>query len=120
MKEVSLDHFFTALGNKQRVHILQLLTKHGPHSVLGIASELKAEQSAVSHNLRQLLICHFVTVNQNGKERIYAINKDTVEPIFKLIGKHISRYCVEQCSHKPLQTVKIKSNQSNKVDLVTA
>lgn len=87
------------LGNKQRVRILQLLNEGGPKSVSAIASALKLEQSAVSHSLKQLLLCHFVTVRQDGKERIYSINEDTVKPLFDQIDRHVRTYCVKGCEH---------------------
>ncbi|HEX5395053.1 MAG TPA: metalloregulator ArsR/SmtB family transcription factor [Candidatus Saccharimonadales bacterium] len=99
MKYLSFDHFFTILGNKQRVKILQLLRRHGPMSVLSIADKLQVEQSAVSHSLRQLLACHFVSVNKSGKERIYSINEDTVQPMFNLIEQHVKKNCVDGCTH---------------------
>jgi DNA-binding transcriptional ArsR family regulator len=99
MRYISFDHFFTVLGNKQRVKILQLLSKHGSMSVSDIADKLQAEQSAVSHSLRQLLACHFVAVSQSGKERIYAINEDTVQPMFSLIEQHVKKYCEKGCEH---------------------
>ncbi len=95
----SFDDFFTVLGNKQRVRILQLLDKKGPKNVSGIAKELKIEQTAVSHNLKRLLKCHFVAVEQSGKERVYAINEDTIQPLFSLIGEHVQKYCVKGCEH---------------------
>lgn len=99
MKYPSFDHFFTTLANPQRVHILQLLAHEGPRNVSEITMLLNAEQSAISHNLKPLLLCHFVTVTQDGKERIYEINKDTVEPLLQLIDRHIGKYCVEGCKH---------------------
>lgn len=87
------------LGNKQRVHIMQLLTKQGPMGVTAISEALKMEQSAVSHSLKQLLLCHFVTVKQEGKERIYTINEDTVKPLFEQIERHVNKYCVKGCEH---------------------
>lgn len=87
------------MGNKKRVKILQLLNKHGPMSVTAITAELQGEQSAVSHSLRQLLACHFVSVKRSGKERIYAINEDTVHPIFELVEQHVKKYCAEGCEH---------------------
>lgn len=99
MNYTSLDHFFMTLGNKQRVRILQLLVKRGPLGVTTIAETLKVEQSAVSHSLKQLLLCHFVTVKQDGKERIYTINEDTVKPLFELIDQHVQKYCVKGCEH---------------------
>ncbi len=99
MKYISFDHFFTTLGNKQRVRILQLLTKEGPLSVTSIAQTLKIEQSTVSHSLKQLLLCHFVTVQREGKERIYGINEETVKPLFEGIERHVKKYCAKGCDH---------------------
>lgn len=99
MKYPSFDHFFMTLGNKQRVRILQLLAKEGPLSVTAIAEALDVEQSAASHSLKQLLLCHFVAVTQDGKERIYAINEDTVKPLFEQIGCHVEKYCAKGCEH---------------------
>lgn len=87
------------LGNKQRVHILQLLMKRGPMSVTAISDVLELEQSAASHSLKQLLLCHFVTVEQDGKERIYTINEDTVKPLFEQIERHVEKYCAKGCEH---------------------
>jgi len=99
MKYTSFDHFFMILSNKQRVRLLQLLSREGPKSVSAITEALKSDQSAVSHNLKRLLECHFVTVRQAGKERIYSINEDTVKPLFEQIDKHVSKYCADDCKH---------------------
>lgn len=99
MRYSSFDHFFTTLGNKQRVSILQLLSSEGPKSVNSICSSLATEQSATSHNLKQLLTCHFVTASRSGKERIYEINNDTVKPLLGQIDKHVKKYCVKDCKH---------------------
>ena len=99
MRYVSFDHFFTTRGNKHRVQILQLLHKEGDKSVTQISQKLKIEQSAVSHCMKRLLLCHFVEVKPQGKERIYAINGDTVQPLFNLIEKHVQAYCVKSCNH---------------------
>ena len=68
-------------------------------SVSAIAGELESEQSAVSHGLKQLLVCHFVNVKQEGKERIYTINEDTVKPLLGQIEHHVEKYCAENCKH---------------------
>jgi len=95
----SFDDFFTVLGSKQRVKILQFLNKEGSKSVSDISSRLNIEQSAVSHDMKRLLMCHFVEVKQQGKERIYSINEETVRPLFNLIQKHVETYCVKGCVH---------------------
>lgn len=87
------------LGNKQRVHILQYLAHSGPKNVTEIADRLKIEQSAASHSLKQLLLCHFVTVTQDGKERVYNVNEDTVKPLFEQIEQHVKKYCARGCEH---------------------
>jgi ArsR family transcriptional regulator len=99
MSYVSLDHFFTVLSNKQRVRILQLLNKEGAKSVSSIAEALKVEQSSVSHGLKHLLACHFVTFKQEGKERIYSVNEETVSPLLRQIEKHVEANCIEGCQH---------------------
>ncbi len=68
-------------------------------NVSNIAEELQIEQSAVSHSINRLLKCHFVTIRPSGKERIYAINEDTIKPLFELIGKHVKQYCYKGCEH---------------------
>lgn len=99
MKYPSFDHFFMTLGNKQRVRILQYLANAGPKNVTEIADKLKIEQSAASHSLKQLLLCHFVMVKQDGKERVYDINEDTVRPLFEQIERHVKKYCAKGCEH---------------------
>ena len=79
--------------------MLQLLAASGPKSVSAIADALDIEQSAASHNLKQLLLCHFVSVEQEGKERIYSINEDTVKPILVQIERHVKKHCVQGCEH---------------------
>lgn len=99
MKYTSYDDFFTVLSNKQRVKILQYLNQEGPKNVSEISQKLKIEQSAVSHALRRLMLCHFVDVRQQGKERIYEINNKTIHPLFTLIEEHVKAYCVKGCIH---------------------
>lgn len=99
MKYTSFDDFFTVLGSKQRVKILQFLNREGPKSVSDIESKLNIEQSAVSHDMKRLLGCHFVSVKRSGKERIYEINTETIQPLFNLIRKHVENYCAKGCNH---------------------
>lgn len=99
MSYISLDLFFATLSNPRRVHILQLLDKEGPRSVTQIADDLQIEQSATSHCLKKLLECHFVDVKQEGKERIYSLNTDTMEPLLRQIERHLDRYCAQGCDH---------------------
>ena len=99
MKYVVFDDFFAVLGNKQRVRILQYLDRAGSRSVSEICTALKLEQSAVSHNMKRLLDCHFVEVESQGKERLYTITSVTVQPLFRLIEQHVRSYCIKGCNH---------------------
>jgi len=42
----------------------------------------------ISHNLKPLTRCGFVFVKRKGKERIYSVNRETMEPMFKIIDNH--------------------------------
>ena len=99
MSQTSYDDFFAVLSGKQRIRIIRLLDAQGPKNVSQIAQELQLEQSAVSHCVKQLLNFHFVDVRPLGKERVYEINKDTIKPLFRLINKHMDKYCVKGCDH---------------------
>lgn len=72
--------------------IIQLLKGGKPKSVGEICEALGFKQSRVSRNLKCLADCGFVTAEQNGKQRIYSLNKDTVYPMVTLIERHISKY----------------------------
>ena len=88
--------FFKSLCNDTRLGIV-LCLKNGPKNVSQLTDELKMEQSRVSHNLQCLTQNGFVTVKQEGKQRIYSLNKDTIIPIFKGIEKHIIKHKVKTC-----------------------
>lgn len=84
--------FFETLSNKVRWNIINLLLK-GQQRATDIGQTLGYEQSLVSHHLKRLLRCGFVKVEQKGKERIYTLNKDTIQPLLVLVDKHIDDYC---------------------------
>jgi len=80
MLEPVYREFFKTLGNKQRIAIILSLLD-GDKNVSQLVNGLKAEQSSVSHNLKRLLACSFITVKPNGKERIYSANQETIAPL---------------------------------------
>lgn len=82
--------FFKALSNDSRIAIVNLLRK-GPKSVTEISDELNFEQSRVSHNLICLAFCGFVVGNRNGKNKVYSLNKDTIQPLLSLVDRHIEK-----------------------------
>lgn len=83
--------FFKGLANKTRLSILKLLTK-GSKSVSEICNELGFEQSRVSHSLSCLEFCGFVTSERVRKNKIYSLNKETIEPLLDIVDNHVTSY----------------------------
>ena len=71
----SWKHFANVLGNRTRFDIVMLLRKEGELSVSEMCERLGYEQSRVSHNLKCLLNCGFVEVEQRGKKRVYRMSQ---------------------------------------------
>lgn len=85
--------FFGTLVSESRLKIINLLRK-GEKNVSQIMEELQLEQTAVSHDLKRLKQCGFVTVEINGKFRNYKLNEETIAPLMKLIDSHMSKNCI--------------------------
>lgn len=90
----SYNHFFANFANKTNLKIIESLRKQ-PLNATKIAEIIGEEQSTVSHNLKKLLQCQILSVEKNGRERIYSINNKTVLPILKLVEQHTKTKCKE-------------------------
>lgn len=66
-----------ALAGESRVRILAEL-RDGPRSVTELVTELGAEQSAVSHQLKLLRDTGLVVAEREGRRRIYSLYDDHV------------------------------------------
>jgi DNA-binding transcriptional ArsR family regulator len=84
--------FFKVLANPTRLAIMEAL-REKRRSVTELARILKQEQSMISHNLGPLEKCSFVFSERREKQRIYSLNKETSEPLFKLFDYHARKYC---------------------------
>ena len=84
--------FFSTLANPTRLAILELLREES-RNVSQLSEALRQEQSMVSHNLKPLTRCRFVLAKRRGKERRYSLNRETMEPLFKIIEDHAEKYC---------------------------
>ncbi len=84
--------FFSTLSNPTRLAILELL-REGARNVTQISEVIGQEQSMVSHNLKPLVRCGFVFVKRRWRERLYSLNKETMEPMFAIIDNHVDKYC---------------------------
>ena len=85
--------FFGTLVSESRLKIINLLKK-GRMNVSEISAALKADQTAVSHDLARLKKCGFVLVETDKKFRYYTLNEKTIAPLLKLIEEHMSHYCI--------------------------
>lgn len=97
MIDSSYKRFFTTLGNENRLKIVHFLSENGPQNVSQIVESTKLEQTAVSHNLKRLLSCQFVHLKQNGKERVYSLNEETIKPLLILMDEHVEKFCKKAC-----------------------
>jgi len=84
--------FFGTLANQIRLDIINKLAKKDSN-VTNIVSALDYDQSSISHSLSRLEECGFVTIQKQGKERIYSLNKSTIKPLFSLMNAHVNKYC---------------------------
>ena len=83
--------FFKAFSNDTRLELISLLRKK-PLTVTEICKKTGFEQSRVSHNLKCLENCGFVSVKNKGNFRKYSLDEETILPIVDLFEKHIRKY----------------------------
>lgn len=84
--------FFRNLANPVKIAIISSL-KQREKSVNELSDKLRIEQSKLSHALSSLNNCNIVNARQDGKKRIYSLNKNTILPMLKLIDKHKCKFC---------------------------
>ena len=92
MSEAAYKLFFGTLANTNRLHIINILRKKD-RNVTEICKKTGFNQTTTSHNLQRLMRCGFIRVEQKGKERIYKLNKKTIQPLMKLIDTHMNMHC---------------------------
>jgi len=90
--------FFHTLGNKTRLEIIHALHDK-PMNVTELTKKLPYKQSTISHNLKRLVNCKFVYVQQKGLYHYFSLNKKTIEPLLKIIDKHVAEYCSKVCKN---------------------
>ncbi|MGC8652185.1 MAG: winged helix-turn-helix domain-containing protein [Candidatus Micrarchaeia archaeon] len=90
MKAIEVKAFFFAIGDYNKFSILAQLMKKDM-SISEIVKATKIEQSNVSHHMRCLLNCGFVTVRKEDKLPMYGLNRG-VRPMMNSIIRHIKKY----------------------------
>jgi DNA-binding transcriptional ArsR family regulator len=92
----SYEVFFRNFSNKTKFDIIMAL-RNKPLNVNALVKILGEEQSKVSHSLASLAQCGVLSVKQEGKKRIYSLNKETILPIITLVEKHVEKHCTGKC-----------------------
>ncbi|EFD92904.1 MAG: regulatory protein ArsR [Candidatus Parvarchaeum acidophilus ARMAN-5] len=84
------DLFFDAFGNYNRFRILNLL-RDKELCASELQKELNIEQTNLSHDLKCLINCQFLTFRKDGKKRIYSIEPDA-KKLVDGVSKYIKKY----------------------------
>lgn len=92
MLEPRYKRFFSTLSSRTRLEIIFALRERSMN-VSELEKRLRYHQSTISNNLRILSDCGFVEKKPNGKERIYSLNTDTIEPLLELVDRHTETCC---------------------------
>lgn len=90
--------FFSALANRTRLAIIDVL-KDSPKTILEISRILDLEESTITDTLKPLEGCMIVNLQKTGKENLYSLNKEIVEPLSEILSFHVNKYCpgLEKC-----------------------
>jgi DNA-binding transcriptional ArsR family regulator len=84
--------FFSALANRTRLAIIDVL-KEDAKTISEISNALKQEQEVVRQNLKVLEHCVLILSEDSGKEKLYSLNKEVLEPLSEILAFHTSKHC---------------------------
>ncbi|MBS3091282.1 winged helix-turn-helix transcriptional regulator [Candidatus Pacearchaeota archaeon] len=84
--------FFGTLVSESRLKIINILRKKRMN-VSELINELRADQTAVSHDLARLRQCGFVETEKEGKFVNYYLSED-IREMMHLIDEHMDKYCI--------------------------
>lgn len=90
--------FFSALANRTRLALIDAL-KEEDKTLSEISNALKQEPDNIRQNLEVLEHCIIVSSEGSGKEKVYALNKEVLEPLSELLAFHSSKHCpgLQEC-----------------------
>jgi len=94
--EMTYNLFFTNLANPLKISLI-LALREKDLNVSELVKKMSVEQSKISHALKCLKNCKIVNAKQDGKSRVYSLNKETILPMLELIDKHSSLHCKNKC-----------------------
>jgi DNA-binding transcriptional ArsR family regulator len=82
---------FEVIGDPTRRRIIELLAE-GEHSAGDLASQFDVSFSAVSQQLRILSEAGVVSTRREGRQRLYKIQADGLDPVAAWIAHYARRY----------------------------
>jgi len=81
----AIKTMFGALANPIRLDILHALND-GEKNVTELVTELKRDQSLISHNLKRLTSSKLIVSRKEGQFRYYSLNHQAVAPLLKSVS----------------------------------
>ncbi|HIW91264.1 MAG TPA: metalloregulator ArsR/SmtB family transcription factor [Candidatus Corynebacterium avicola] len=83
----STDEVFAAVANGHRRRLLDLLLRE-PQSVSSLAAHFDMARPSVSEHLRVLRNAGLVTEEKRGRERIYSLDAQKLEPLSEWLSPY--------------------------------
>ena len=83
---------FSALANRTRLAIIDVL-KEDAKNISEVSNALKQEQGVIRQNLEILERCILIRSEGSGKETLYSLNKEILEPLSEILAFHTSKHC---------------------------
>ena len=80
------------LSKRDNFSIVVMLLEEGPLNISEIYGKTELSKGALSRSLGRLGECGYVFSKKQGRERIFYLNKKTVVPLLKLLGRHAKRH----------------------------
>jgi DNA-binding transcriptional ArsR family regulator len=84
--------FFSTLSNRTCLAIIDVL-REGPKNISGISEALGQNETTVAYNLKRLEHSALLCSESLGKEKLYSLNREIIEPLSELLAFHTNKYC---------------------------
>ena len=84
--------FFNALANRTRLAVIDALMDK-PKTAAEVSEALNLELEASTQYLELMAGCMLLNAKGLGKEKLYSLKKEILEPMDELLTFHMSKYC---------------------------
>ena len=97
--------FFSTLSSRTRLAIIDVL-RDGPKNISGISEALEQDEATISYNLKRLENFALLRSEGSGKQKLYSLNMEIIEPLSELLTFHTNKYCPDLKSCIPPEKLK--------------